>query len=155
MEPAAGFGSGAKRGRNRQSHIQRKRRCWRAEEGIGKRRKIAEHSLCRRLRAPIERHHLLWLPSDARHRRLPFSRRRLDGGEAVERERGAGIAAFLRRPDPPPRHPRLIEFEEHSGLLTGILQPPAIARQQRTRRNRIRRWLGCALLSAARQRWQK
>ncbi len=33
---------------------------------------VAKHPLCRRVRAPIERHHLFRLPPDARHRRLHF-----------------------------------------------------------------------------------
>ena len=82
---------------------------------------------CSRLRASIERHHLFWLPPDPRHRRLSFPRRRLDGGEAVQLERGAGVAAFLRRPGPPPRHPELIELGEQPGLFAGIFQPPTIA----------------------------
>ncbi len=37
----------------------------------------------RGLRAAAQRRHLCRLPPDPRHRRLPFPRRRLDGGEAV------------------------------------------------------------------------
>jgi hypothetical protein len=55
--------------------------------------------------------------------------------KAVQLERGAGVAAFLRRPGPPPRYPYLIELGEQPGLFAGIFQPPAIARQQRARRH--------------------
>ena len=61
-----------------------------------------------RLRAAAQRHHLFGLPPDPRHRRLSFSRRRLDGGQAFQFDRGAGVAAFLRRPGPPPRYPRRV-----------------------------------------------
>ncbi len=49
----------------------------------------------------------------------------------------AGIAAFLRRPDPPPRYPCRVARRQASGLFPRVFQPPAIARQRGTRRHRI------------------
>ena len=92
------------------------------------------------------------LPSNPRHRRLSFSRRRLDGGQARQFDRGAGVAAFLRRPGPAPRYPDRAARRQTPGLLARLLQPAAIARQFGTRGNRIWRWLGRALLCPACQR---
>ena len=78
------------------------------KKAADRRREAAKHPLGRRLRAPAERHHLFRLPPDARHRRLSFPRRRLDGGKALQFNRRAGLAAFLRRPGPPPRYPHRI-----------------------------------------------
>ncbi len=66
------------------------------------------------LRAPAERHHLFRLPPDPRHRRLSFPGRRLDGGKSFQFDRRAGIAAFLRRPGPPPRYPHRVA-RRHGG----------------------------------------
>ena len=115
------------------------------------RHRAAKRSLGRGLRAKAQRHHLRRLPSDPRHRRLSFPRRRLDGGEAQQFNGGAGVAAFLRRPDPPPRHPHRTARRQAPGLLARLLQPAATARQCGTRRHRIRRRLGRLLLCPARQ----
>ena len=98
-------------------------------------REAAEHPLACRVRAPAQRRDLFRLPPDARHRRLSFPRRRLDGGKAVEYDRRAGVAAFLRRPDPPPRYSRKPARRQAAGLFARICQPSAIARQHRTRRH--------------------
>jgi len=49
----------------------------------------------------------------------------------------ASIAAFLWRPDQAPRYFDVLARRPASGLLPRIFRPPAIARQHRTRRNRI------------------
>ncbi|MHC2655716.1 hypothetical protein ACVMHY_008295 [Bradyrhizobium barranii subsp. barranii] len=97
-----GRGQGQQQGR---AGLHRQRRGRRAEAGGGARHRHAEHPLGRGLPAPPQRRHLRRLPPDPRHRRLPFSGRRLAGGQAVELHHRAGLAAFLRRPGPPPRHP--------------------------------------------------
>ena len=104
LQPAFGLVQGDDAARR--SRIQRKRRRRGPEEGGGARRRAAKHPLGRGLRAPAQRHDLRGLPSNPRHRRLSFPRRRLDGGQARQFNRGAGLAAFLRRPDPPPRYSR-------------------------------------------------
>ena len=68
--------------------------------------------------------------------------------KAVEYDRRAGVAAFLRRPDPPPRYSRKPARRQAAGLLARICQPSAIARQHRTRRHQLLRRLGRALLCA-------
>ncbi|MGY4422339.1 hypothetical protein ACVWY2_004788 [Bradyrhizobium sp. JR6.1] len=86
-----------------------------------------------------------------RHWRLPFPRRRLDGGKTVELHRGAGLAAFLRRPTSAPRYSRKLPRRQGAGLLARLLQPAATTRRRRACRHRIQRRLGRALLSAGRQ----
>ena len=76
--PGAGIRAGARRGRR----VQRGRRRGRAEEGCGRWREAAEHPLAGRVRTPAQRRDLFRLPPDARHRRLSFPRRRLDGGQS-------------------------------------------------------------------------
>ena len=102
-----------------------KRRRRRAEEGRERGDHAAEHPLGRGLRAPAQRHQLLRLPSDPRHRRLSFPRRRLDGGQALQFDRRAGLAAFLRRPGPPPRHPHRVARRQAAGFLARLCQPSA------------------------------
>ena len=128
---------GLSEGEGEQSRVQRRRCRRRAEEGGGRRHGLAEHPLLRRLPAAAQRHHLRRLSPDPRHRRLPFSRRRLDGGKAVQLHRGAGLAAFLRRPGASPRHPCRAARRPHAGLFQGVRQPPAIARCKGAGRHRI------------------
>jgi hypothetical protein len=52
----------------------------------------------RRRAHAAERARLLGMPSGARHRRLPFPRRRPRRHRLLERRAAAGLAAFLRRP---------------------------------------------------------
>ena len=87
--------------------------------------RLAEYPFGRGLRAPAERHQLRGLPSDPRHRRLSFPRRRLDGGQTLQFDGGAGLAAFLRRPGPPPRYPDRVPRRQAAGFLARLLQPPA------------------------------
>ena len=47
------------------------------------------------------------------------------------RNRGAGVAAFLRRPDPAPRHPELVRNGAAPGLFPRLFQPSAIAHARR------------------------
>ena len=107
LEPAAGIRPGAGRRCQSRSGIHARRRRDGAEEGRrARRRQLQNIRSVGRLRAPAQRHHLFGLPPDPRHRRLSFSGRRLDGGQAFQLDRRAGLAAFLRRPGPAPRYPR-------------------------------------------------
>ena len=63
----------------------------------------------------------------------------------------AGLAAFLRRPGSPPRYPRRDPRRQDAGFLPRLFQPAANARRRRTRRHRIWRRLGRALLCAGRR----
>ena len=67
--PGAGGGRSLRRGRCRVC----------AEEGVGSRHEAAEYPLACGVRTAAERRDMRRLPPDARHRRLPFSGRRLDG----------------------------------------------------------------------------
>src|SRR5882672_2745284 len=74
------------------------RRCDGVEKSVGRWGEAAEYPLARWFRTAAQRRDLFRLPPDARHRRLSFSRRGLDGGKPLQFNGGAGIAAFLRRP---------------------------------------------------------
>ena len=61
-----------------------------------------------------------------------ISRRRLDGGLSFQFDGGTGLAAFLRRPDPPPRYSDLDPRRRARGLFARLFRAAATARQSRT-----------------------
>ena len=105
LQPEFGMMQGEGKGGARRAGLLRQRRGWCAEAGGGAWHRHAERPLGRGFPAPPQRRHLRRLPPDPRHRRLSFPGRRLACGQAVELHHRAGLAAFLRRPGPPPRHP--------------------------------------------------